>query len=223
MVSVWLRRLAIFGAPLGLAVLAAIHPLVGGALVPEDKLGVWTLIHTLQIPLAALLGVAVVLMLDRVDGVEARVARLAVIPWVAAFAAFDGIAGLATGALSEYGHLHPAQSTVVLGIAAAITDSPIAAAALPLGALFFGLVAFGGAAVALQRAGASGIGAVAIGAGGVVWTFIHPLIGAPAMLVFAFGAFLVERWAIERGLTHPNGARPNDRQATFQLNIKESI
>jgi hypothetical protein len=193
MVSVWLRRVAIFGAPLGLAVLAAIHPLVGGALVPEDKLGVWTLIHTLQIPLAALLGVAVVLMLDRVDGVEARVARLAVIPWVAAFAAFDGIAGLATGALSEYGHLHPAQSTVVLGIAAAITDSPIAAAALPLGALFFALITFGGAAIALRRAGASGIAALSIGAGGIAWTFIHPLVGAPATLVFAFGALQVER------------------------------
>jgi hypothetical protein len=193
MVSVWLRRMAILGAPLGLAVLAAIHPIVGGALVPEDKLGVWTLIHTMQIPLAALLAVAVVLMLDRVDGVEARIARLAVIPWVAAFAAFDGIAGLGTGALSEYGHKNPAEAGLVLEIAAAVTSSPIAAAALPLGALFFALVAFGGASVALHRAGASGIGALAIGVGGVVWTFIHPLVGAPAMLVFAFGALQVER------------------------------
>jgi hypothetical protein len=198
MVSVWLRRIAIFGAPLGLAGLAAVHPIVGGTLVPEDKLGVWTLIHTLQIPLAALLGVAVVLMLDGLDGVGAKAARLAVIPWVAAFAAFDGIAGLATGALSGYGHLHPTQSTVVIGIAAAVADSPIAAVALPLGASFFALVAFGGAAVALQRAGASGIAALAIGAGGVVWTFIHPLVGAPAMLIFAFGALLVELSALER-------------------------
>jgi hypothetical protein len=198
MVSLLFRRLAIFGAPLGLAGLAAIHPLVGGALVPEDDLGVWTLIHTLQIPLAALLGVAVVLMLDRVDGIEARVARLAIIPWVAAFAAFDGIAGLGTGALSEYGHKNPAEAGLVLEIATAVTSSPIAAAALPLGALFFALVAFGGSAVALQRAGASGIGALAIGAGGVMWTFIHPLVGAPAMLVFVIGALLIERSAVER-------------------------
>jgi len=193
MVLVLLRRLTIFGAPLGLATLAAIHPLVGEALVPEDKLGVWTLIHTLQIPLAALLGVAVVLVLDRVDGVEATAARLAVIPWVAAFAAFDGIAGLATGALSEYGHQHPSEATAVLGIAAAITDSPIAAAALPLGALFFALITFGGASIALRRAGASSIAALSIGAGGIAWTFIHPLVGAPAMLFFAFGALQVER------------------------------
>ncbi len=193
MVSVWLRRMAIFGAPLGLAVLAAIHPIVGGALVPEHKLSAWTLIHTMQIPLAALLGVAVVLMLDRLDDVVARAARLAVIPWVAAFAAFDGIAGLATGALSEYGHQHPSEAAVALGIAAAITDSPIAAAALPLGALLFALITFGGAAIALRRAGTSGIAALSIGAGGIAWTFIHPLVGAPAMLVFAFGALQVER------------------------------
>jgi hypothetical protein len=198
MVSLLFRRSVIFGAPFGLALLAAIHPIVGGALVPEDKLGVWTLIHTLQIPLAALLGVAVVLMLDRVDGGEARVARLAVIPWVAAFAAFDGIAGLGTGALSEYGHNHPAEAGLVLEIATAVTSSPIAAAALPLGALLFALIAFGGAAVALQRAGVAGIGALAIGIGGVTWTFMHPLVGAPAMLVFAFGAFVVERSARQR-------------------------
>jgi hypothetical protein len=193
MISVLVRRLTILGAPLGLATLAAIHPLVGETLVPEDKLGVWTLIHTLQIPLAALLGVAVVLLLDRLDGVEARAARLAVIPWVAAFAAFDGIAGLAAGALSDYGHRHPAEATVVLGVVAAMMDSPTAAAALPLAALLFALITFGGAAIALRRAGASGMAALSIGAGGVAWTFIHPLVGAPAMLLFAFGALLVER------------------------------
>jgi hypothetical protein len=201
MVSVILRRLAIFGAPFGLAVLAAVHPIVGGALVPEDKLGVWTLIHTLQIPLAALLGIGVVLMLDRLDGLLATAARLAVIPWVAAFAAFDGIAGLATGALSEYGHLHPAESGVALGIASAVADSPVAAAALPLGALLFAFATFGSAAVALQRAGVAGIGALAIGVGGVVWTFMHPLVGAPAMLIFAFGAVMVERSTRDRGWT----------------------
>lgn len=193
MVSLLIRRLAIFGAPLGLAALAAIHPIVGGALVPEDKLGVWTLIHSLQIPLAALLGIAVLLMLEPLDGVEVRAARLAVVPWVAAFAAFDGVAGLATGALSEYGHGHPADAGLVLDIAAAVTSAPITAAVLPLGALSFALVTFGCAAIALQRAGVGGIGALAIGGGGITWTFIHPLVGAPAMVIFAFGAVLVER------------------------------
>jgi hypothetical protein len=198
MVSVLLRRLTIFGAPLGLATLAAIHPIVGGTLVPEDRLGVWTLIHGLQVPLAALLGVAVVLMLGALDDLEARVARLAVIPWVAAFAAFDGIAGLATGVLSEYDHRHPTAAAVTFDIATAVADSTIASMVLPLGALFFALLTFGGAAVALQRAGVAGIGAVAIGVGGIVWTFIHPLVGAPAMLIFVFGAFIVERSSLER-------------------------
>jgi hypothetical protein len=56
----------------------------------------------------------------------------------------------------------------------------------------FSLVVFGGAAFALQRAGVSVPAAVAIALGGVVWTFVHPLIGAPAMLVFLTGAAIVE-------------------------------
>jgi hypothetical protein len=198
MARVVLRRLAIFGAPFGLAALAAIHPIVSEAFVPDDKLWVWNLIHTLQIPLVALLGIAVLLLLDGLDSVEATVARLAVLPWVAAFAAFDGLAGLATGALSEYGHLHPGNSAIVMDIASTIMGSPVAAAGLPLMALLFALVAFGGGAIALQRAGASGPGALAFAAGGVVWTFIHPLVGAPAMLLLAFGAFLVERSSSDR-------------------------
>jgi hypothetical protein len=204
-----LRWLIILGAPLGLGALAAVHPIVDGALIPVASVGVWTLIHTLQVPLAALLGIAVLLLLDGVDGVEATAARLAIVPWVAAFAAFDGVAGLATAALSEYGHAHPTDASIVLGIGETLATSPVVAAGLPLMALLFALVAFGGAAIALGRAGAPGPAVLALAAGGVTWTFIHPLVGAPAMALFVLGAVGVERSRRLRrraAATHPAAA-----------------
>jgi hypothetical protein len=200
-----LRSIAVLAAPVGLGVLAAIHPLVDGALIPANDLAVWTLIHTLQIPLAALLGIAVLVLLHGIHGSEAAVARLAVVPWVAAFAAFDGIAGLATGALSDYGQANPAHAGVALDIGATLAASPVVSAALPLGAFFASLVVFGAAAAALHRTGVSIAGAAAIGFGGALWTFVHPLVGAPAMAIFAFGAIVALR-AQDRS-REPVGAR----------------
>jgi hypothetical protein len=195
-----LRLAAVLGATLGLGILAAIHPMVDGTLIPEDRLGVWNAIHALQVPLAALLGVALLLMLHGVDGPEAAGARLAVVPWVAAFAAFDGVAGLATGAISRYGHDHPADADVALGIGQILAASPVVSAVLPLTALLFALLAFGGGAIALRRAGLAGAAAVAIAVGGITWTFMHPLVGAPAMAVFLLGALALERsqWRVVR-------------------------
>jgi hypothetical protein len=188
-----LRTIAVLAAPVGVGVLAAVHPLVDGTLIPADDLAVWTLIHTLQIPLAALLGIAVLLLLDGLRDAEAAVARLAVVPWVAAFAAFDGVAGLATGALSDYGRANPEHAAVALDIGATLAASPVVSALLPLGAFAASLAVFGGAAVALHRAGTPLAGAVALGVGGALWTFVHPLVGAPAMGLFAFGAVLALR------------------------------
>lgn len=194
MPSLVIRRIAVLAAPIGLGLLAAVHPLVADGLVPQPQLWLWNLIHTLQIPLAALLGIALLLLIDGLEDAEATVARIAVVPWVAAFAAFDGIAGLATGALSGYGHAHPGATETVLAIGLDLAAMPIVAAGLPLMALAFGLAAFGGAAIALHRAGVGGSGALAIGVGGVLWTFVHPLVGAPAMLLFAYGAVRAERF-----------------------------
>jgi hypothetical protein len=188
-----LRLAAIATAPIGLAALAAVHPIVIDRLIPGDQLAVWTLIHTLQLPLAALLGIAVLLLIEGLDGVEARAARLAVVPWAVAFAAFDGIAGLAAGSLSTYGYQHAADVDTVTAIAVAVADSVMVSAVLPLTAFAFAFPVFGGAALALHRAGASGFAAFAIGASGITWTFIHPLVGAPAMALFLIGVVLVER------------------------------
>jgi hypothetical protein len=182
-----LRRVAVFGAPIGLGALAAIHPMT-----PEDNLAVWNLIHALQIPLAALFGIGVLLLLAGIPGGAARAARLAIVPWVAFFAAYDGVAGLATGSLTGYAHDHSEASDAVISAASAMVGSPYLGLALPLAAVGFAAFVFGGAAIALQRSGVSLLAAIAIAIGGVVWTFVHPLIGAPAMAVFLVGAAAVE-------------------------------
>jgi hypothetical protein len=206
MTSVILRRTTIFGTPIALGALAAIHPMM-----PADNLGIWNLIHTLQIPLVALLGISVILLL-RGDGSRiAAAARLMVVPWVAFFAAFDGVAGLATGALAGFAHEHPGMSATVAEASTALVDSPFLAAGLPLGATVFSLVVFGGAAFALQRAGVSVPAAVAIALGGVVWTFVHPLIGAPAMLVFLTGAVIVELSSREKDVASAPVVAPATR------------
>jgi hypothetical protein len=187
MTSVMLRRATIFGTPIALGTLAAIHPMM-----PADNLGTWNLIHTLQIPLVALLGIAVLLMLRDIRGGVATAARLATLPWVAFFAAFDGVAGLATGALAGFAHDHPGTAETVDSAVASFGDSLVLAAGLPLGATIFSIVVFSCAAIAMRRAGISVFAAGALAVGGVVWTFVHPLIGAPAMLVFLSGAFVVE-------------------------------
>jgi hypothetical protein len=187
MTSVILRRATIFGTPIALGTLAAIHPMM-----PADNLGTWNLIHTLQIPLVALLGIAVLLMLRDIRGGVATAARLAILPWVAFFAAFDGVAGLATGALAGFAHDHPGTAETVDSAVASFGDSLVLAAGLPLGATIFSIVVFSCVAIAMRRADISVFAAGALAVGGVVWTFVHPLIGAPAMLVFLSGAFVVE-------------------------------
>jgi hypothetical protein len=181
-----LRRLTIFGTPVGLGILAAIHPMT-----PAGNIGVWNLIHLLQIPLAALLGVAVLLMLDGVEGVAATAVRLAVVPWAATFAAYDATAGLATGILADFAHAHGDVSTAVGAASWTIVVSPMVNG-LQLAAVLCGLVVFGGAGMALRRTGVSTAATLAIAAGGIVWTFVHPIIGAPAMLAFLVGAIVSE-------------------------------
>ena len=199
-----LRRTVIFGAPIGLGSLAAIHPML-----PEDNVTIWNLIHTMQIPLASLLGIGIVLLLHGVHAGAARVARLAIIPWVAFFAAFDGVAGLASGSLVQYAHTHPHAADTVSGASQALQQSLFITTVLPLSATAFAFIVFGGAAAALYRArGASIYAAIAIALGGIVWTFVHPIIGAPAMLVFLVGTAVVELGPVSEAVAPARMAAP---------------
>jgi hypothetical protein len=190
-----LARAVVVGAPIALGVLAAIHPPTSSDAVPR-----WMVIHVLQVPLVALLGIAVLALLRGLDGRPAGVARLAVLPWVAAFAAFDGVAGLAEGALADFAQSNPDASAVVAEIE--LVDTWYTEA-LGFMAILSAIILFAGAATALIRSGSSMVGTGLLAAGGIVWTVIHPLVGAAAMVAFLLGALLVMRSRDEPGLAAP--------------------
>lgn len=85
------------------AVLAAVHPPYFSELADPADMGVWMLVHYIQLLLAPLVALAVLHLLIGVEGVAATVARVAVVVWAAWFSAFDAIAGIASGVLVEEG------------------------------------------------------------------------------------------------------------------------
>ena len=182
------RRVAILVSPIALAVLAAIHP---GSATPDD-LPTWMAIHVLQIPLAAGLGISVLLLVDGMPGLAATLTRAATLPWIAAFAAFDALAGLAEGIVVDVGADQADAAAALDEIRASLTGGILID--------IVGWITIGGALVTglaliatMRAAGRSVVGAGLVAVGALVWTVIHPLVGAPAMLAFALGSFLVER------------------------------
>jgi hypothetical protein len=185
-----LRQAVLIGAPIGLGALAAIHP----PTVADDT-GSWIPIHILQVPLVAMLGLAVTLLLGGLTSVAATVARVALLPWIAGFAAFDGVAGLAVGIVSSAARGDPSLAASADGLVTQLmTGTPVEL----IGTLTIlsALVAFLAGGFALWRAGRSPVGALLIAVSGPVWTAIHPLIGAGAMLAFLAGTLLLERPAV---------------------------
>jgi hypothetical protein len=91
----------LFGVPLVLGVLEVGHP----ALLPGDDIFAtiapiarwWTLLHILQIPLFALLGVAVLLLLGDLRGQAATVSRHAIALFILVYPAFDAAVGISSG------------------------------------------------------------------------------------------------------------------------------
>ena len=97
------RRLIMFGVPLVLGLLELGHP----AFLPGDDIVAtiapiatwWTILHVLQVPLFALLGVAVFLLVRDLDGRAAKVSRYAICVFIVVYPAFDAAVGIASGVL----------------------------------------------------------------------------------------------------------------------------
>ncbi len=96
-------RLIIFGAPLILGLLELGHP----ALLPGDDIVAtiapiatwWTTLHVLQVPLFALLGLAVFLLVRNLDGRAATISRYAIAVFIVIYPAIDAAVGIASGVL----------------------------------------------------------------------------------------------------------------------------
>lgn len=168
--AVLFRRAIVFGAPLVLGLVGLGHP----ALLPGDDIVAtltpiatwWTALHVLQVPLFALLGVAVLLLLGERDGKVAAIARAAIAIFIVVYPAFDAAVGIASGVICS-----------AAGKDAGVTLEPW------LQALFWGpvtgLMAIVGSAAWLVAVAAA---AWALRQAGAPWRAVGPLILAGVLL-----------------------------------------
>jgi hypothetical protein len=97
------RRSLVLGVPLILGLLELGHP----ALLPGDDIAAtiapiatwWTILHVLQVPLFALLGFAVFMLVRDIDNRAATISRCASAIFIVVYPAFDAAVGISSGIL----------------------------------------------------------------------------------------------------------------------------
>jgi hypothetical protein len=93
------RRLLLIGTPLVLALLMVVHQLID----QFDHPGAFLTLHLLLLPLFALMGVALWVLLEGVSGAVAWAARVAAFVFVVGYVALDAISGIAASAILASG------------------------------------------------------------------------------------------------------------------------
>ncbi len=167
--GVLLPRLVILGAPLALGLVEVFHfeslPFdEDGELGPFTRYRTiapvaeqWLIVHLLQAPLIALVGLAVYLMVRGLDGVPAVVARVCMALFVVAYTVLDAVDGIAVGVLvANARDLSPAQLAPVEQAIEDLWNHPVVGnfsvvSFTGAGAWVVGVLA---AAVSLRRSGA---------------------------------------------------------------------
>ena len=165
----WLAKLVILGAPLALGLVEVFHfeslPFDSeGELGPFTRYRTiapvaeqWLIVHLLQAPLIALVGLAVYLVVRDLADIPAYVARGCMALFVVAYTVLDSVAGIAVGVLvSDARDLSPAQLAPVEQAIDQMWNHPIAGnfsvvSFTGAGAWLVGVIA---AAISLRRSGA---------------------------------------------------------------------
>ena len=93
------RRLLLLGTPLVLAVLMVVHQLID----QFERPGAFLALHLLLLPLFALMGVAIWVLLEGVSGAVAWAARVAAFLFLVGYVALDAISGIAASAILASG------------------------------------------------------------------------------------------------------------------------
>ncbi len=100
-----LRNIVMFGAPTLLRLLELGHPAFWTYTTVIDTVAPiapwWTALHVAQVPLFALRGVAVVLLLRDVQGHAALISRCAIAVFIVVYPAFDAAVGIASGVMLQ--------------------------------------------------------------------------------------------------------------------------
>ena len=94
-----LRRLLLIGTPVVLAVLMIVHQLID----QFERPGAFLALHLLLLPLFALMGVAIWVLLEGVSGAVAWAARVAAFLFLVGYVALDAISGIAASAILASG------------------------------------------------------------------------------------------------------------------------
>ena len=150
-----LRRVILLGTPLALTVWMLFHPSPYddylGELVPIA--GWWITLHTVQFVLFALMGAAVWMLTDGLQGSAATVSRLAAVVFTIFYAAFDAIAGISTGILARAAGEGALGDQAAVAAIETLFQDPVKNLLGDIG-VYAWVVALVAAAVALYRAGA---------------------------------------------------------------------
>ena len=93
------RRLLLIGTPLLLGLLMVVHQLID----QFDHPGAFLTLHLLLLPLFALMGAALWVLLEGVGGVVAWAARVAAFLFLVGYVALDAISGIAASAILASG------------------------------------------------------------------------------------------------------------------------
>lgn len=149
------RRVVLFGTPLILSLLMLLHPSpyddVAGELVPIA--GFWTVLHTVQFILFALMGWAVWSLVEGVGGMAATVSRVSAVVFVLFYDAGDAVAGIATGLLAgDVGRAPAGERPGLVAAVEALFHAPTKNLFFAVG-IYAWILALAAAGVALVRSG----------------------------------------------------------------------
>jgi hypothetical protein len=188
------RRSILIGAPLILGLLELGHP----AIWPSDVISTtvqaiatwWTALHVMQVPLFALLGLAVFLLIQDLELWAATVSRYAIMLFVVVYPAFDGAVGISSGVLCQT--LPPAQLASIEGALQEIFWGPVTGMMALVGSASW-FIALISAAFALHKSGASSVATISLALSGLMLAISHVRpFGPLACLSVLIGATLVE-------------------------------
>jgi len=198
-----LRKSVVYGVPLVLGLLETAHP----ALWPNDPIFPtvhpiatwWTVLHVLQVPLFALLGLAVLFLVEELNNPFATISRYSIIVFIVVYPAFDAAVGISSGLICR--KLSAADGSWIEGALQEIFWGPVTGTMAIIGSAAW-LIALLCAAVALRKSGAAVAVAVSLVLSGILLAISHVRpFGPLACLCFLIAALLTEMRGRERGRT----------------------
>ncbi|MGK7945719.1 MAG: hypothetical protein AB4058_14750 [Microcystaceae cyanobacterium] len=207
-----LQRIIIVGTPLTLGLLEIWHPVGLPGKTPYEsilpKVDWWLMLHLLQLPLFGLLGLAVIILVNNLQGRAATISRIGIGFFIVFYTALDSIMGIAGGLLirsardlSPNVQIFASQQFNVLLLDPIVGGSTFSVIGiLGGGGWAIGVIA---AAIALAYDGASRFSIVLLIASGILFGISHvPPLGPLGMACFLIAVASIEPrfWARKKSI-----------------------